>query len=225
MNNGESRLGLAHGASGVALFLLYLYLATGDSGFLEAGQEALEFDLSFAVETRDRGLSWAQTADSTSPLYPYWQFGGAGIGRVALRFYRLLKNEPLRAILERIFVESDRKYAVFPGQFMGLSGLGEFLLDLYDFLNESRFVRGAEKVARGIMLFRVERNGIAFPGDHLARLSCDYGTGSAGVALFLNRLMGRQYCNFMLDSLFKSHAVNPRIHAEEEFREITVSGR
>lgn len=225
MNNGETRLGLAHGAAGVALFLLYLYLATGDSSFLDAGQEALQFDLSFAAETRDGGLSWAQTADSRSPLYPYWQFGSAGIGRVVLRFSRLLKSEELHVVLERIFIDSDRKYAAFPGQFMGLSGLGEFSLDLYDFLNESRFLQSAEKAARGIMLFRVEHNGIAFPGDHLARLSCDYGTGSAGVALFLNRLIGRQGCNFMLDSLFQPHAVSPQMPAEEKFKELVVSGR
>jgi hypothetical protein len=166
----------------------------------------LEFDLSFATETKDGGLSWAHSADSRSPLYPYWRFGGAGIGRVALRFYRLLKNERLRTVLERVFIESDRKYAVFPGQFMGLAGLGEFSLDLCDLLGETRFFQGAEKVARGIMLFRVERKGIAFPGDQLARLSCDYGTGSSGIALFLNRLTRRHGPNFMLDSLF-----NPRM--------------
>lgn len=225
MNNSENRLGLAHGASGVALFLLYLYLATGDSGFLDAGQEALEYDLSFAVETRDGGLSWAQTTDSKSPLYPYWQFGGAGIGRVALRFYRLLKNEQLRLILERIFIESDRKYAALPGQFMGLSGLGEFSLDLYDFLNETRFLQSAEKVARGIMLFRLERNGIAFPGDQLARLSCDYATGSAGIALFLSRLMARHDGNFMLDSLFKSHPASIQIRARDKFKELIMNAR
>jgi serine/threonine protein kinase len=204
MINNEVRLGLAHGASGVALFLLYLYLETGDSSFLTAGQEALEFDLSFGVETKDGGLSWPQSAESRSPLYPYWRFGSAGIGRVVLRFYRALKNQDLSAMLERIFIECDRKYAVFPGQFMGLSGLGEFSLDLYNLFGESRFLRAAEKAIRGIMLFRVERNGIAFPGDQLARLSCDYGTGSAGVALFLNRFVNRSGPHFMLDSLFDS---------------------
>lgn len=201
-DNSKVSLGLAHGASGVALFFLYLYLATGDYCFLDAGQEALQYDLSFAVETKDGGLSWAQSVDLRSPLYPYWRLGSAGIGRVVLRFYRALKNHDLRAILEKIFVESDRKYAVSPGQFMGLAGLGEFSLDLYDLLGESRFLHAAEKAARGIMLFRIERNGIAFPGEQLARLSCDYGTGSAGVVLFLNRIVDRQGPNFMLDSLF-----------------------
>ena len=201
-NNDEVRLGLAHGASGIALFFLYLYLATGDSCFLGAGQEALEFDLAFAKPTKDGGLSWGHSIESSSPLYPYWRLGSAGIGRVVLRFYRLLKNERLRSILEKIFIESDRKYAVSPGQFMGLSGLGEFSLDLYDLFGDSRFLQAAEKAARGIMLFRVQCNGIAFPGEKLARLSCDYGTGSAGVALFLKRLVSQRPGHFMLDSLF-----------------------
>lgn len=204
MTNNEVRLGLAHGSSGVALFLLYLYLETGDPSYLAAGQEALEFDLSFATETKDGGLSWPHSAESRSPLYPYWRFGSAGIGRVALRYHRALKSQDLSAMLEKIFIECDRKYAVFPGQFMGLSGLGEFSLDMYNLFGENRFLRAAEKAARGIMLFRVERNGIAFPGDQLARLSCDYGTGSAGVALFLNRMVNRAGPHFMLDHLFDS---------------------
>ncbi len=203
-NDGDIRLGLGHGASGIALFLLYLYLATGYDEFLAAGQEALEFDLGFAAETKDGGLSWAHSTGFSSPLYPYWQFGSAGIGRVALRFYKLLREDRLRSILERVFIETDRKYAVFPGQFQGLAGLGEFSLDLFDLFGETRFLLGAEKAARGIMLFRVERNGVAFPGNQLVRLSCDYGTGSAGIALFLNRFLGRQNSNFMLDSLFSN---------------------
>jgi len=59
------------------------------------------------------------------------------------------------------------------------------------------------KVATGIMQFRLERHGIAFPGDFLARICCDLGTGSAGIALFLNRLLGRQSSDFMLDDLFE----------------------
>src|SRR5262249_14822800 len=58
----EAQLGFAHGASGIALFLLYLSFATHNFEFLEAGRKALEFDLSFAVTTEDGGYSWRKAA-------------------------------------------------------------------------------------------------------------------------------------------------------------------
>lgn len=202
MNDGEQRLGIAYGSSGVALFLLYLHMAIGESRFLAAGQQALDFDLSHGTTTKDGGISWAHSASVASPLYPYWRFGSAGVGSVVLRYYRLLGTQRYRTILEKTFIEMDRKYAVSPGRFMGLAGLGELSLDLYDCFGEKRYLEAAHKAANGIMLFRVDRGGTAFPGDQLLRLSCDYGTGSAGIALFLNRLLGRQGNDFMLDSLF-----------------------
>jgi serine/threonine protein kinase len=201
MNDGEQRLGIAHGSSGIALFLLYLHMAIGESRFLAAGQQALDFDLSYGTTTKDNGLSWAHSAGVASPLYPYWRFGSAGVGSVVLRYYKLVGTQQYKSILEKIFIEMDRKYAVSPGRFMGLSGLGELSLDLYDCFGEKCYLEAAQKAASGIMLFRVDRDGTAFPGDQLLRLSCDYGTGSAGIALFLNRLLGRQRNDFMLDSL------------------------
>jgi serine/threonine protein kinase len=196
-------LGLAHGSSGISLFLLYLYLATENGQYFAAGLRALDFDLAAAVRTKDGGLSWAKSVDSSSPLYSYWRFGSAGIGMVAARFQRLTGSSRYHSTLEQIFIDTDRKYAVFPGRFAGLAGMGEFLLDMHDFSGEQRFLKSANKVAEGIMHFRVERNGAAFPGELSSRLCCDYGTGSAGIALFLNRLLKKQKSDFMLDGLFE----------------------
>ncbi len=118
-----------------------------------------------------------------------------------------------RSILEKIFIDVDRKYAVSPGFFSGMAGLGEFLLDMHEFSGEHKYFKSAHKVAKGIMHFRVERNGIAFPGESLDRLCCDMGTGSAGVALFLNRLIGGTSGTFMLDSLFTSEMAEVRSSA------------
>jgi serine/threonine protein kinase len=208
-------LGLAHGASGIALFLLYLYLATGERKFLETGHQGLEFDLSFAVETMDSGLSWGRVSDAPSPVYPYWRCGSAGVGSVLLRFHKLLGGERYRRILDRIFIDTDRKYASFPGRFMGLAGIGDFLLDLHQFIPAPAHLESAMKVGRGVMNFKVDRNGVAFPGDMLSRLSCDYGTGSAGIALFLKRLVDRTPGDFMLDSLFETAGIQPSGDAEE----------
>jgi hypothetical protein len=62
----------------------------------------------------------------------------------------------------------------------------------------------ARKVAAGIDLFRVNKpEGIAFPGDELVRLSCDFGTGSIGIAVFLNRLASPKPPMFHLDQTFE----------------------
>lgn len=198
----EGALGLGHGSSGVALFLLYLYLATAQEAYLAAGKRALDFDLAAGISTKDGGLSWARSSHSPSPLYPYWRFGSAGVGIVTARFQRLLGSSYYQAILEKIFVDTDRKYSVFPGVFMGLAGLAEFLLDMHDLTAEERFLQSANKVAEGIMQFRVKRNGTSFPGELTSRLCCDYATGSAGIALVLNRLVRKAKSRFLLDELF-----------------------
>jgi hypothetical protein len=111
-------------------------------------------------------------------------------------------------MLDRIFLDTNRKYAIFPCRFKGLAGLGEFLLDAYAFTGERRFLQGAYRVASGISLFRVERPaGVAFPGEMLRRISCDFATGSAGVAHFLHRLTHRELpAAFMLDEHFLTGA-------------------
>lgn len=221
-DGAELLLGLAHGASGIALFFLYLYLATYEARFLEAGRKALDFDLQFAACTKDGGLSWPYAAEVVSPVYPYSRYGSSGIGIVLARYYKLLGEQKYLRLLEQIFIDTDRKYAVFPGQFTGLAGIGGFLLDMHEFTGRPEYYESAGNIAAAIMRFRVEYQGIAFPGNQLSRLSCDYGTGSAGVALFLNRLLGRQGNDFMLDSLFEQKAVR---HSTNKATQMAESGR
>ncbi len=198
-------LGYAHGASGVSLFLLYLYLASGNERFIDIGIKALDFDINNATPyQKEDGVSWKRLADQGNIVYPYWIFGSAGVGMAMLRYYRLLGEETYKDILEKIYIETNKKYTVFPGFFKGLAGLGEFLLDLYQFKNASRYLDGAYKVATGLSLFKIERKqGLAFPGETLRRISCDYGTGSAGIGHFLHRLThSEEASGFNLDRLF-----------------------
>jgi serine/threonine protein kinase len=195
------RVGLAHGASGIALFMLYLYAATKDGVFLDAGEQALSFDLAQAIETADGGYSWPSESGSASPLYPYWRFGSSGIGQAVVRFYYLSGQAKYLEVLKKIFIDADRHLAVLPGRFSGLAGIGEFLLDAHEFTRDSSFLNSSGRIADSIRLFCVERDGIAFPGESLSRLCYDYGTGSAGIGLFLHRLNSRGRGDFMLDGL------------------------
>jgi hypothetical protein len=202
-HQGETSFGLAHGASGVSLFLLYLYLATKDEVYLDAGRRGLDFELGRGVDCPGGGISWASRRGQDRIVLPYWKYGSAGVGMSLLRYHKLLPGERYATILERIFLDTDRKYAVFPGKFMGLAGVGDFILDMYRFTGRRTYLESAHKLARGLMLFKLEKeSGIAFPGDRLLRISCDYGTGGAGVGLFLHRLCANVESDFMLDALF-----------------------
>jgi predicted Ser/Thr protein kinase len=200
-------LGFAHGASGISLFLLYLYLASGDELFLAAGQKAIAYDLGQASLTIDGdGVSWRRSIDSPQVVYPYWIYGSAGVGTALVRYYRLTGDPEYRKMLDRIFADTNRKYAVFPNHDKGLAGLGEFNLDLYQVTQDSAHFEGALRVATGISLFKVESSkGLTFPGMPLTRASCDFSTGSAGIGHFFHRLSHPEVESpFMLDYLFES---------------------
>lgn len=216
-NGDDIELGYFHGASGISVFLLYLYLASGKQRFLDVGIKALDFDSNNASTSIDGGISWKRVLDQGRIVYPYLKYGSAGVGTVAARYYRLLGDEKYKSLLEKIYDDTNRKYAVFPGLFNGLSGLGEFLLDLYDVTKEAHHLNAAYRTAAGISLFTIEKeDGIAFPGDGLSRISCDLGTGSAGIGSFLHRLVTGGRANFQLDELFP--VKEPKVAATSNLR-------
>lgn len=197
--------GLARGASGIALFLLYLHLATGQGKYLDAGRGALEFDLAKAIPM-EGGLLWPSRAGAERTVVPYFEYGSVGVGAVLLRYHRLTGDRRYLELLQGIKRAAIRRYAIFPHKSFGLAGLGDFLIDMANHgIDEAECMDGAHLVARGVLLFKLERDkgSLAFPGDELWKISCDYLTGSAGIGLFLNRLHSRATPEFFLDELFE----------------------
>ena len=205
---GPQQLGLGHGSSGIALFFLYLYLTTRDESFLDIGRKALDYDLFSAVPTKDDGLSWPRFRGEDYVVYPYWRFGSAGIGSVVARYYAVLEEARLLSILDKILIDTERKYSAFCSLTTGLAGLGHFLLDMHFFFRRLRCLRAAERIVAGIDLFSIEKpRGVAFPGEGGMRISCDYATGSAGVAVFLDRVSRpEEGAPFRLDELIQRSA-------------------
>ncbi len=186
---------------------MYLYCACGREELLDAGIKALDYDLSSGVETPDGGLSWRRQDDDHSIIYPYWKHGSAGVGMALIRYYSLLGPERYGEYLEKIFLDLERKYAVFPGLFIGLTGLGETLLDFHHFTGEARFREAAYRVATGLSLFRIERpEGLAFPGDFLNKICCDLATGSVGVGRFYHRLIHGGPTPLVVDELLTTRS-------------------
>jgi len=186
--DGPAYFGFAHGSSGIAYFLLNLHLATGDARYLSYARAGVEFECAHARVDGDRAV-WGR-AQGDFMEAPYWRLGASGVGSVLIRFAALLGDNRYRELAEKAANAVVTKYAILPQQFTGLSGIGEFLLDMYVFTGERRYLDNALRLARGVLLFQITRpEGIAFPGEELTRICTDYGTGSAGVGLFLLRLL------------------------------------
>jgi len=204
--------GYARGGSGVALFLLYLAHATQDAAYLELGKEALEWDLRHVMPYPEMPDVDSLKRDPNDPddnvVSHYWVDGSAGVVTALLRYWRYTGETRYKGVLDRLIPDCCRWYTAFPNLFQGLAGLGNTLLDVYEFTGDPRFLQEAHRTADGILLFRVERlSGLAFPGQQLLRISTDFGTGSAGIIAFLDRLRRAlrgertENFNFMLDSL------------------------
>ncbi|MEE6281373.1 class III lanthionine synthetase LanKC [Georgenia sp. MJ170] len=178
--------GLLYGGSGRALCLLALYDATGDAQLLLAADEAVRTDLAlFGHEVGGRPVP-----QDIEPVRRGAMAGPgalAGDGGVALALSELLRRREDAELAEaarRISRRSAGTLVPWPGLLRGRSGTllvaaaGEPSPDL------DRHVQGLRMNALA------GSEGLAFFGDSLLRLSCDLGTGAAGVLAVLDRVLG-----------------------------------
>jgi lantibiotic modifying enzyme len=202
--DGQIPLGLAHGAAGIGLYFLYLFAATGQARWKELAIKSFDHDIAQAVEQKWGGWSWRKWRESEANIVcPYWEYGSAGMGIACLRFLAVLGDARYQELLEQIYPDCSRKYAVHPGRNMGLAGIGEFLCDAFQFTGQERFRASALRLADGIKLFAIrEPEGLAFPCGG-ARISCDFATGTAGIMLTLDRLVSGRSSDFLPDEILK----------------------
>jgi hypothetical protein len=129
--DGVNYFGHCHGGSGITLFLLYLYHATGDARYLSYATRGLDYEIAHAQIDHETAVWGHVKGDSL--ITPYWRFGTGGVGSVLIRFASILGDSRYRVLAEKAGKGAATKYSVCPGQFMGLSGIGEFMIDLYYF--------------------------------------------------------------------------------------------
>ncbi|GKQ40599.1 class III lanthionine synthetase LanKC [Streptomyces sp. A012304] len=199
---GAQPVGYDYGSSGVALFLLYLYRATGDDTFLRVGRRALAHDLAQAIEHDEGMLSFPQRVGGGAAT-PYWSRGASGVGTALVRYCRVTGEDRLRSVLERLLRSRAGGLSVSPGLFTGMAGMANFGQDCADLLGLSEGRAIAVRACAAIASLACEQpEGIAFPGEGFVRFSTDYATGSAGIALTLHRVhAGGGNFNYTLDQL------------------------
>jgi serine/threonine protein kinase len=179
--------GLAHGAAGIGYFLLRLYRVTGQEEHLNIAKGLLDFEFASAEEERGH-VAFRRSVDEKL-YYPYWRIGGAGIGTIALRFHAALGDERYLQMARKIARSLEGGYTVFPTNFSGMAGIGNFFVDMHRRTEEKGYLEEARRFVDRVMLFALEKpSGIVFPGEELVRISTDYGTGSAGTGMFIHRI-------------------------------------
>ncbi|CAG6392706.1 class III lanthionine synthetase LanKC [Streptomyces cocklensis] len=190
---GTSRAGLMRGATGAALLFVRLYERIGAPALLGHAARALQLDLDRCVHTAAGGLD----VDEGWRTMPYLGDGSAGIGLVLDDFLPLARRagdldpevgarfEQARTDIVR--ASTLRLYAQ-PGLLAGRAGI---------ILHLAR--TSAPAVPPGALAAQIDalgwygmpyRDGLAFPGNQMMRLSMDLGTGTAGCLLALGSAHG-----------------------------------
>lgn len=199
--------GYAFGSSGVAVFLLYLHRVTGEPRYLSAARRALSYEVAQLAPREDGGV-WLPGRAGSTVFEPYWEFGGSGFGSALARFCAATGDERLRAKLDLLAPSIVTGLAVNGGLYLGLAGLANFALDCDHLLGstpENPYRELASRLTPPILALACEQpEGIAFPGNGLLRFSTDFATGSAGIALVLDRVRrGGPDVNYTLDELLE----------------------
>jgi len=189
--SGNSFLGYAHGAAGIADTLLDLYETCGDERFLDAATRAARWLTRLALPALPNrsGAEWP-TVERGSPMGPMWCHGSTGIGKFFLHASRWSHITDALDIAER----AGRSVAhgarsLGPVQCHGLAGNIEFLLDLYQATGKRSYVEDAGVLARLLDGFATRRGRmLLWPSDQATVFGPEYMTGYAGVAVCLLRL-------------------------------------
>ena len=176
--------GLLRGASGPALLFIRMYERTADTGFLDLAAAALAADLDRCVPDSAGSLQ----VDEGWRILPYLGGGSAGIG-IVLDGYLALDgvhaNSRLAEAAGAIPIAACSAFYAQSGLFNGRAGMLLYLARR-QFPGAAAGDPHAAAHVRRLAWHAIRyRNGVAFPGDQLFRLSMDLGTGTAGVLLGL----------------------------------------
>lgn len=185
-------LGYAHGVAGIADALLDAFEITDDERCADLAVASTRWltSLSVPMLADGSGVGWPVHPGGSSASAPYWCHGAAGIGKFLVRVAGL-NLVPGAADLARragAAVEKSSSWAG-PTQCHGLAGNIEFLLDLYQAFDETRWRDAAQHLADLLDAFRYEANGhTVWDSDRPDVIQFGYLTGYSGIAACLLRL-------------------------------------
>jgi len=177
---GRARAGLLHGWSGPALLFIQLGRETRDLAWLDQAEAALRRDIAECVIRPDGSL---QVRDGGRTL-PYLEVGSAGIAMVLRQLLDLRPDSDCARHLPALRRALYGEFVIQPGLLLGRAGVIAALAALRPDGADPEFDHALARHLGHLAWHSVGyRDGIAFPGTQLLRLSMDLATGGAGVLL------------------------------------------
>ncbi|SIR93663.1 class III lanthionine synthetase LanKC [Microbacterium sp. RURRCA19A] len=173
--------GLLRGPSGAAIVALSLYDRQADTALLALAEAAVRQDLESCLRASDGSLQM----NEGWRLLPYLGSGSAGVGHALAAVIERHPATPLASQLRSLARAAEPEFVLEPGLFQGRAGLLLFLAGMpraADGTEDAAVARVRVRHERSLTLHAIPRPvGTGYPGRALLRLSCDLGTGSAGV--------------------------------------------
>lgn len=191
--------GIGHGHAGIALFFLSLFKVTHDKRYLTFAELTFKAEIERSLPNDDDVLQWTGGNHDNRQM-PYFRIGSAGIGSVGCRLFEVTNNQTYLEQSLSIAKGCSLRYSGHPGLLTGMTGIGEFFLDLQNISQDTDFSEQIDEIIANITMFLFNNgNGLASPSESLTRTTFDYGTGSSGIALFFHRLINPTIPRRLLD--------------------------
>jgi tRNA A-37 threonylcarbamoyl transferase component Bud32 len=182
--------GLIRGSSGPALLFMRMYDQTLDESLLELAETALRQDLRRCINRPGDG---ALHINEGWRHCPYIGDGSVGIGFALQDYLARRENESFEAALASIPKTAGAPLFIGSGLFFGRAGMILFLSRQHPpGTAAARDPVVAEQVRRLAWHALAYKGHLAFPGEHLLRLSMDLTTGTAGVLLGMGAALHSQ---------------------------------
>lgn len=186
--------GYLFGRAGIATVLLKIAEHLQAQRYADIGTQTLLWLEKQLIRAEDGGLTIPIMSGSDTCARNFAD-GTAGVAKAFIHARTCFGTEK-DALIEQLL---RLPYPVVshtprPGYFYGIAGVGTALLDAYESIGDTGYLREAEHLLAELFCFEVpDTEGIGYPGgDTLQRLACDVATGSLGIAHFLHRLLMAQ---------------------------------